>query len=93
MATKAELKAEQNKITKVQAFDSSYFHGKGILKMMVLNFLVFQPMYRAFRNIGNTDYISLWKSKWLFDESIDTLAGSNNSLLPALNYIGTKAGI
>ena len=50
-------------------------------------------MYRAFRNIGNTDYISLWKSKWLFDESIDTLAGSNNSLLPALNYIGTKAGI
>ena len=50
-------------------------------------------MYRAFRNIGNTDYISLWISKWLFDESIDTLAGSNNSLLPALNYIGTKAGI
>ena len=36
LATKAELKAEQNKITKVQAFDSSYFHGKGILKMMVL---------------------------------------------------------
>ena len=27
LATKAELKAEQNKITKLQTFDSSYFRG------------------------------------------------------------------
>ena len=29
LATKAELKAEQDKISKLQAFDLSYFLGKG----------------------------------------------------------------
>ena len=28
LATKAEVKLEQDKIVKLQAFDSSYFHGK-----------------------------------------------------------------
>ena len=28
LTTKAELKAEQDKIVKLQAFDWSYFHGK-----------------------------------------------------------------
>ena len=31
LATKAELKAEQEKIIKLQAFDSSYFRGKSYL--------------------------------------------------------------
>ena len=36
LATKAELKAEQDKIVTLQVFDSSYFRGKIILKMIVL---------------------------------------------------------
>ena len=47
LATNAELKAEQNKIIKLQAFDSSHFcstchfEGNG-----TENYLEFQPMYR-----------------------------------------------
>ena len=40
-ATKAELKAEQDKILKLQAFDSSYFHDKFFLVMMVFKICLF----------------------------------------------------
>ena len=32
--------------------------------------MVFQPVYRCLKKIGNTDHISAWKSKGLSDESI-----------------------
>ena len=35
LATKAELKAEQDKIVKLQAFDSHYFRGENVLVIMV----------------------------------------------------------
>ena len=54
------------------------------------NYLVFQPMYRYFKMITNTDYISSWKSKGLSDESIKPPTTSDNSLNPALNHYGTK---
>ena len=44
-------------------------------------------MYKYFKKIGNTDYISEWKSKGLSDEIITT---SGNSLDPALRYTGNK---
>ena len=34
------------------------------------NYLAFQPIYRDFEYIGNTDHISLLKSEVLFNESI-----------------------
>ena len=34
LATKAELKSKQDKLAKRQSFDSSYFRGKIILKIM-----------------------------------------------------------
>ena len=43
--------------------------------------------------ITNTDYISSWKSKGLFAESIKPLTTSDNSLVPALNYYGTKTTV
>ena len=47
--TKVELNIEQDKITKLQAFDSSYFLGKGHFgDDGTQNYLVFQPMYRYF---------------------------------------------
>ena len=91
LATKAELKIEQDGVTKLQAFDSSYFHGKSHFKYDgTQNYLVFQPMYRYFIKIGNTNHISSWISKGFYDENINPPAGSNNSLAPSLNYIGTK---
>ena len=45
LATKAELKAEQDKITKLKAFDSSYFRGKSHFEDDgTQHYLVFQPM-------------------------------------------------
>ena len=47
-------------------------------------------MYRYFKMITNTDYISSWKSKRLSAESIKTPTISGNNLTPALSYHGTK---
>ena len=38
----------------------------------------------------NTDYISSWKFKVLFSESIKPPTKSDNSITPALSYYGTK---
>ena len=71
--------------------DSSYFIGKSHFEEVgSQHFLVFQPMYRYFKIITNTDYISSWKSKKLSAESMKPPATSDNSFTPALNYHGTK---
>ena len=64
LATKAELKVEQNKITKLRSFDSSYFRGKSHFEEGgTQNYLLFQPVYIYVKKIGNTEHISAWKSK------------------------------
>ena len=50
--------------------------------------MVFQPVYRCLKKIGNTDHISAWKSKGLSDESIRSSATSDDSLAPSSNSIG-----
>ena len=50
-------------------------------------------MYRCFKMITNTDYISLWKSKGLSAESFEPPTTSDNSLTPALNSYGTKTRV
>ena len=40
--------------------------------------------------IANTKYISSWKSKRLFDESIKPPATSDNSLPPLIDYLDNK---
>ena len=47
-------------------------------------------MYRYFKVIENTRYISSWKSKGLSDESIKPPATSDNSLTSLINYLGDK---
>ena len=47
-------------------------------------------MYKCFKKIGNTGYISEWKSRGLSDEIIKSPSISNNSLAPLLSYIGKK---
>ena len=43
--------------------------------------------------IGNTDYVSLWKSKGLSAETIEPPAKSDNSLTPEVSYYGTKTRV
>ena len=50
-------------------------------------------MYRYFKMITNTDYISSWKSKGLSDESIKPTTTSDKSLTRALSYYGTKTRV
>ena len=50
-------------------------------------------MYRYFERIGNSNYISSWKSKGLSDESIQPSSEPNNILDTSLNYLGTKTRV
>ena len=50
-------------------------------------------MYSYFKNIGNTDYISSWKSKGLSGEIIKPSTTSDNSVAQALSYIGNKTRV
>ena len=84
----------ENELNKLKTFDFSSFIGKSHFgEDGTQNYLVFQPMYRYFKMITNTDYISPWKSKELPAESIKPPTTSDNSLTPALNYYGTKTRV
>ena len=81
----------ENELNKLKTFHSSYFIGKSHFEEDgTQNYLVFQPMYRYFKMITNTDYISSWKSKGLSAESIKPPTISDNSLTPAFSYYSTK---
>ena len=49
-------------------------------------YLIFQPVYRYFKMVTSTNYISLWKSKGLSAESIKPPTTTNDSLTPELSY-------
>ena len=84
----------ENELNKLKTFDSGYFIGKSHFEEDgTQNYLVFQPMYRYFKMITNTDYISSWKSKGLSAESIEPPATSDNSFTPALSYYFTKTRV
>ena len=81
----------ENELNKLKTFDSGYFIGKSHFgEDGTQNYLIFQPMYRYFKMIINTDYISSWKYKGLSAESIKPPTTSKNSLTLALNYYGIK---
>ena len=58
LATKAELKVEQDKIVELQAFDSSYFHGKCLFFGNQQT-----PDTLELGNDKGTDYVLSWKSR------------------------------
>ena len=76
----------ENELNKLKTFDSGYFIGKSHFEEDgTQNYLVFQPMYKYFKVITNTDYISSWKYKGLSSKSIKPPTTSDNSLSPLLN--------
>ena len=79
---------------KLETFDSIYFVGKSHFEEDgTQNYLVFQPMYRYFKiiaGVGNGSHLYYWKSKGLSDEGIDSIETSNYSIIPYLDYYGTK---
>ena len=90
-ANKKKNESIENEFKNLKTSDSSYFRGKSHFEEDgTQNYLVFQPMYRYFKMITNTDYISSWKSKGLSAESIKPTTTSDNSFTPAVRYYGTK---
>ena len=93
LAAKAELKTKQNKI-KLQAFDSSYFRGKGHFENDgTQNYLVFHPIDRYFKRIigvANVEYVCLSKSNGFSDEHIRSITTSNYIITSELSHFGTK---
>ena len=80
----------ESELNKLKTFDSGYFIGKSHFEEDgTQNYLVFQPIYRYFKN-SNSDYVLSWTSKGLFNESITPPSAPNNLLSPSLNYLGTK---
>ena len=54
---------------------------------------MFQPTDRYFKRIIGVcsgEYICFWKSKGLSDECINSIAASNYSITPSLDYLGAK---
>ena len=50
-------------------------------------------MYRYFkkiRGVGNGEYIYFWKSKYLFDERINSVTASCYSITPEIDSHGNK---
>ena len=48
--------------------------------------LISQPVHKYIKIVANAKYISEWKSKGLFDESIKPFPTSDNSLTPLIDY-------
>ena len=77
-------------MNKLKTFDLSYYRGKNYFEEDgAQKYLVFQPMYKCFKQINN-DYVSSWKSKGLSNENITDPSAPNNFLNPSLEYLGTK---
>ena len=51
------------------------------------SYLIFQPLYRYFKTVTNTNYISSWKSRGLSAESIKPSTTSDNILTLELSYV------
>ena len=56
-------------------------------------YLIFQPLYRYFQTITNTNYILSWKTRGLFAESIKPPTTSDNSLTPESSYYDYNIGV
>ena len=60
-------------------------------KMLLKNYLVFQPMQRYVKSVSNTnDHILSWKSKAFSVNSIQPPSTSTSILNPSLSYVGSK---
>ena len=67
MATKAKLKAERDKLAKLETYDLSYFFDKNIFgDDDSQNMFVYQPTFSTLQLYKDTDHILSWKSKGLY---------------------------
>ena len=93
LATKTELKAVEDKILKLQAFDSSYFRvKKSVGNDGLQNMFVYQPIFNMLelKKDNSTDHFTGWKSKNLFESKLLSLHGA---FLPNAKFFGYRITI
>ena len=92
LATKAESKAEQDNILKLQTYDSSAFIGQSyFINDRSQNFLIFQPIFNtSTMAAGLTDTIVDWKSRDLPNKRIKPHITPNHSLSPKLTWMNNS---
>ena len=92
LTAKAELKSEQDKIVKFEAFDSSYYCGKFISWISKYVCLSTKQTYNTLElnKDKSTGYVIGWKWKGLFKSKFLPLHGA---LLPNVKYFGYKIRI
>ena len=76
LAAKARLNKGEDKIMKVKAFYSGYFHSKKIFDNGVSqNMFVYQPTLDTLwlEKDNGTDYVLSWKSKGVYNSKLETL--------------------
>ena len=87
----------ENEQKKLKTLDSIYFREKSHFEEDdTPNYLVFQPIYRYFKQIagvGNDNYIYYWQSKGLSYEIINYIRTPNDRITPDLDYYGTKTRV
>ena len=87
LATKTELKAEQDEIVKLQTYDLSLFIGQSYLvKHGAQLYLILQPLYYTLKRLGDTTNVVSWKSKGKSTEKLTTSTTTDNSLSPPVKW-------
>ena len=87
-----KITKNKNDLTKIGNNIASFFLGNILFNSEdgSQSYLIFQPLYRYFKMVTNTNYISSWKSRGLSAESIKPPTTSDNSLTPELSYVDYK---
>ena len=87
LATKAELKAEKNKILKLQTYDLSLFIGQSyFVNDGARNYFRFQPLCYTLKQLGNTEKVVSLKSKYLLTQKFITPTTTDNNLSPIIKW-------
>ena len=84
VSNKAKDLLIENKLKKLKAFDSNYYHSKNYFdEDGIQNYLVFQSILKYFT--VNSSWITKWESKGLSNESLEVVSTSSNTLTPSVN--------
>ena len=86
-ATQAELKAEQDKLVKFQAFDLSRFIGQSYyINDGAQLYLILQPLYYTLKRLRNTEKVVSWKSIDLSTKKLTAPTSTDNSFSPSIKW-------
>ena len=87
LATKAELKVEQDKIVTRQIYDLSLFTGQSYFNNDGAQiYLILQLLYYTLKRLGGTEKVVSLKSNGMSTEKCTTLTTTDISLSPSIKW-------